>query len=346
MEPFFFDKTLVKTPPVKRAAYSDRTAWIMAEISRLVYEPLPCEVSVEELVAKVKKAVADKESDDHLEALIRESHGLKLSGFVEETLQEAGFALLESFARDGTEAVLARLLPTDSSEGMLILAFRGTSPNIKDILTDVKCNLVDAPISGKVHKGFLEAYNNIASQITSALKVHKGLPFFITGHSLGGALAMVATRYLESNETSATYTLGCPRVADDTFFADIKTPVYRIVNAADGVPRIPFGYGLTLLLSLIRLLPINGTRMISEFLRRNIVGYTHFGNLVFLNAPRESKAKDDPSSAIVVTKSPNIFWRVNMVFGRLLSTFGKAAVNDHLIFNYSKKLLDYARSRN
>ena len=41
MDGYFSDTALIKTPPVKRAAYSDRTAWLLAEISRLVYEPLP-----------------------------------------------------------------------------------------------------------------------------------------------------------------------------------------------------------------------------------------------------------------------------------------------------------------
>ncbi len=40
MKDYFLDRELAVRPPVKRAAYSDRTAWILAELSRLVYEPL------------------------------------------------------------------------------------------------------------------------------------------------------------------------------------------------------------------------------------------------------------------------------------------------------------------
>ncbi len=33
---YFAEKSLL-SPPVKRAAYSDRTSWLMAEMSRLAY---------------------------------------------------------------------------------------------------------------------------------------------------------------------------------------------------------------------------------------------------------------------------------------------------------------------
>lgn len=71
MKDYFLDRELAVRPPVKRAAYSDRTAWILAELSRLVYEPLPPEVSIARLVAEVRRAVQGNEADSHLAALLQ-----------------------------------------------------------------------------------------------------------------------------------------------------------------------------------------------------------------------------------------------------------------------------------
>ncbi len=349
MSNFFSDTALVKAPPIKRAAYSDRTAWIMAEISRLVYEPLPSEVTIKALVKEIKSAVKSGKSNDIVEALVNKmiQHESPVNVTMIDILRKASFDFIESFAVDGTEALLAKLnLDEESEEGMLVLAFRGTQPSIKDVLTDIKADLVSAPDGGRIHRGFLEAYQKVGDQIATVLIKYKKLPLYITGHSLGGALAIVATRYLGSDSTGATYTYGCPRVADDEFFLSIKTPVYRVVNAADAVTRVPFGYGLFIILSGLRLIPINGTLWLSEWIRRKIAGYTHYGNLVFLSAPKNTiDIKGVPFKGIVVKKSPNIFWRMRVVFFRLIKTFGKAGVNDHRMNEYSQKLLAYAKQR-
>lgn len=117
---------------------------------------------------------------------------------------------------------------------------------------------------------------------------------------------MVATRYLDSDNLGATYTFGCPRVGDDAFFARLKTPVYRVVNAGDGVPRIPFGYSMTFLLTGLRLIPVNGTRAVSEWLRRHLLGYTHWGSLVFLS-PRKGRPDVLSGLDFKVRGNPDIF---------------------------------------
>ena len=67
------------------------------------------------------------------------------------------------------------------------------------------------------------------------------LPLFITGHSLGGALALLATRLTAPDVTGACYTFGAPRIGNYECFRFIKTPVYRVVNSSDVVPRVPPG---------------------------------------------------------------------------------------------------------
>jgi len=349
MEDYFVDTNLVNTQPMKRAAYSDRTAWIMAEISRLVYERLPVEIKVTNVIDEIKNAIEQGKYEDVLEGLVSrlQKDGVKIESKVIDVLSKANFELVDSYSVDGTEAVVAKLESHPGFPGMLVLAFRGTQKSLDDIRTDANAGLVDAPQGGRVHCGFLKAFQEIENQIKQTLSEHPDLPIYITGHSLGGALAMLATRYLSPNNLGATYTFGCPRVANNEFFRDVRTPVYRVVNAADGVARLPFGDGFTLALSAIRLIPINGTKVISEWLRKRFGEYTHFGNLVFLSAP--DNVIDDNGIEfrdLAVIKSPNIFWRARVVANRMIASRGKAAFNDHGIENYTRKLLAYAKRRN
>lgn len=347
---FFLDPTLARNPPIKRAAYSDRTSWILAEISRLVYQPLPPEVSIKQYVTEIVSAVQRGEHADVVEALVRRVAETDASetGEVADILRMADFHLLEAFSYGGSEALLASLAPREGFEGMLVLAFRGTQlDQSADIISDARANLIAAKGGGRAHKGFLEAFGRVEGPIRAALDIHKGLPLYITGHSLGGALALVATRYLGSDSTGATYTFGCPRVADDVFFESVKTPVYRVVNAADGVTRVPFGYSLTIILALIRLIPINGTRWISDQLRRHFLGYTHFGSLAFLSAAQNVPDEQGIGfKGLTIQMSPDIFWQVAHVLRRWVMTLGKAAISDHSIEEYSLKLLAHAKRRN
>lgn len=355
MDDFFQEKAIAESLPIKRAAYSDRTAWIMAEMSRLVYQPLPIEETVDSYIEKIKKAVIEGKEDDEISALVHNAANEDLEGItnIERELKKANFEFLESFCNQGTEAFLAKLSKTENFSGMLVLCFRGTQPDkLVDIHTDIKANLVDAMFlaEGRVHRGFQDAFqlvkNKIEAAIEKANKEELDLPLYITGHSLGGALAMLATRYLASDSVGATYTFGCPRAADDKFYEKIKTPVYRVVNAADGVTRVPFGKGFAFVVALIRLIPINFTFALTEFIRKQIQGYTHYGNFVFMtDASNERDTKGIPYKTLVVKKSPNIFEVAPTVIKRWIITSGKAAISDHDIGTYSSKLLAQALRR-
>ncbi|KPV41859.1 lipase [Thiohalorhabdus denitrificans] len=348
MGSYFEAERLLNGPPVTRAAYSDRTAWIMAELSRLVYEPLPAEVSITRLVHEIKESVAAGEDEDAVASLVKRAMEAEQGTSTElvSILREADFELLESFDEGGTQAFLARFNPGGSFEGMLILAFRGTEMEVADIFADIKADLRSAPGGGRVHRGFLEAFERVKEPISRALDRHAGPPLYITGHSLGGALATLATRYLEKDGTGACYTFGGPRVGDRDFFSGIKTPVYRVVNAADGVPRVPFGYGFNMFSGFIGLFPGSIPKRISSFLE-NFRGYTHFGYQVFLNAPPNRPDEYGvPFKKLRVDQSPNFFRKARLVLFRWVKTWGAAAAQDHGSGEYAEKLKAYALRRN
>ncbi|MGH2359556.1 MAG: lipase family protein, partial [bacterium] len=196
-------------PPLVRAAYADRTAWMMACCSALAY------VRAEDGEAKAQE-------------LRNSLNALRLN-------------LVERFNREGTHAYLAR------NDRFAVLAFRGTEEDMRNIVTDLDIRFQrDKKTGARIHDGFSTSYALVGPDINRALaELEPNLPLYITGHSLGGALAAVAAmRIHPEDHIAACYTFGCPRVGDGEFVDHLwKVPVYRLVHAADVVTRLPFAFG-------------------------------------------------------------------------------------------------------
>ncbi len=162
---------------------------------------------------------------------------------VQTKLAAQGLELVQFFDRDDTQAFLAR------NNDACILAFRGTQPDeVEDWLTDLDFRQVPGPV-GNVHAGFWNALNDVWNDIAAALQVARGnRSLWITGHSLGGALAVLATARLRTMQNLQTvnglYTYGQPRVGDAQFCTSFDqwmgANTFRFVNYKDIVPRVPF----------------------------------------------------------------------------------------------------------
>jgi triacylglycerol lipase len=101
------------------------------------------------------------------------------------------------------------------------------------------------------------------------------MPLYITGYSQGGALAVVATYCISNDSVGSGYTFGGPRVGNLLFGQSIRTPVYRVINAENLVPRLPPSYlieGMTLLLRWLAVIPYNS--QIADYLER----FHHYRN--------------------------------------------------------------------
>lgn len=147
--------------------------------------------------------------------------------------------MIESRSTD-TQALVARAPLTT------IVAFRGTEPSkVKDLLTDVSCQLIPGAL-GMVHRGFWRSLEGIWEQLCRAVaEVHDERSYlWITGHSLGGALAQLAAARLatDSKPVQGIYTFGAPRCGDREFasrYAKQATgATYRVVNEQDFVPKV------------------------------------------------------------------------------------------------------------
>ncbi|GAA2821402.1 lipase family protein [Saccharopolyspora taberi] len=151
-----------------------------------------------------------------------------------------------------------QMLPIDDTQGfvagsdrMIILAFRGTEPKkIQDWLTDVNGPAAPGPgAKGFVHLGFHQALDSVFPEIKDAIAEFRdnGQTLWITGHSLGGALAMLAAARLHFEDPRLTadgvYTFGQPRTCD-RFLANaydevLESRTFRFVNNNDIVPQVP-----------------------------------------------------------------------------------------------------------
>jgi len=131
-----------------------------------------------------------------------------------------------------------------SNKDEVVLCFRGTEPTeFSDITADLNAFPDKANNGhGLVHNGFQEEVNKVWDTITASLNKMKldGKNLFVCGHSLGGAMATIATSRL-GDKVNALYTYGSPRVGTRSFvksFAQI--PHYRHVNNNDMVTKVPF----------------------------------------------------------------------------------------------------------
>jgi hypothetical protein len=140
-----------------------------------------------------------------------------------------------------------------------VLAFRGTQ-SIEEFLADAAVVQVPVPLIyfnhgsfelAKVHLGFLVVYLLLHEQVKKAVKaLDTSLPLFVTGHSLGAALAILAAVNLDLSVYRGGGPTGqlqmvnfaSPRVGDPAFVGAYNGRVpasYRVVNLADVVPLYP-----------------------------------------------------------------------------------------------------------
>ncbi len=166
----------------------------------------------------------------------------------------------------------ARLISVDNTQAFLatnddhiVLAFRGTeSPSalegLKDWLLTDAVNLLIVPegrlgtdlaaagVGARFHQGFVGALAEVwpdVSQAVAAEMKQSERPLWVTGHSLGGALALFAgwmlhRQFLNVHQI-ATY--GAPmignKLACDAFDKEFKGKISRYVNLTDPVPKLP-----------------------------------------------------------------------------------------------------------
>jgi triacylglycerol lipase len=134
----------------------------------------------------------------------------------------------------------------------LVLAFRGTQvddfwSSVLDFTVDARFLPVPDSRGDFVHAGFLAALREVWPQTVAHLRdeqARRPRPLWITGHSLGAALATLAASLGHDDPAlrlQGVYTFGSPRVGDEAFRDRMRVPVFRFRNDSDIVPHLPLG---------------------------------------------------------------------------------------------------------
>ncbi|MCK5736601.1 MAG: lipase family protein [Spirochaetaceae bacterium] len=164
-------------------------------------------------------------------------------GFARMVYKLAGFDMFRFFHGVGTECMVSW------NNRVVIVAFRGTELKSRSVLHEIQTDLNTIPVpfesGGMVHKGFLKGLEEIwdgpeglRSFLDERLNEKPHRPLWITGHSLGGALAALC--FARIPDAKGLYLFGAPRVGDKDFKKLFQgRSVWRIENARDPVPLVP-----------------------------------------------------------------------------------------------------------
>lgn len=211
-ENFFALEGLTPFDPSSAAGFNRHSAMWLAEFCRLIYR-------------QERDELPHRPASFRTRAQILAEHGWR-----EE-------AVLRNRQGVPQAAVFGRTNPDGA-----VIVFRGTL-GLRDMFTDLQLVLRPWAGAGHVHQGFKDAHAALWPALKQQLPALRR-PIFLTGHSLGGALATMTAALcrteLPSHDIAALYTFGSPRVGDRVFGAALQSvPHFRVVNDLDVIPRLP-----------------------------------------------------------------------------------------------------------
>jgi len=126
--------------------------------------------------------------------------------------------------------------------------FKGT-----DSVKDWKSNMDFYPVSispghpdFKIHRGFFEQWLSLSSWLKNEVEKDNEKQLVISGHSLGGAIAIICAIYMyciSDTLVKRVCTFGAPRCLckDMTkwYNSHLKTKTIRVLNSMDTIPKLP-----------------------------------------------------------------------------------------------------------
>ena len=151
-------------------------------------------------------------------------------------------------------------------EDFLCMAFRGTN-ELADWIDNINV-FSTKELFGEFHRGFWNSIEDVWKPLNEKfryLQKQKKRPLFITGHSLGGAMATIAAAKFihEDKPFTSVYTFGQPRaLTRETariFNMECKSRFFRFHNNNDIVTRVP----------------------------ARLMGYSHIGSYLYISEEKE-----------------------------------------------------------
>ncbi len=231
---------------------------------------------------------------------IEEGKNYKVQGFVAQIPNESPEILRDiEESEDDSEST-----GFDDNVTRCVVSFRGSNGGkIANWIANFSYFLRDWPLGQfagaewckgcKVHHGWAQAYDELKDDVVSGITDLGCTSLVLTGHSLGSAVATIASFDLRSAmgyHVEATWAFGKPRVGNrafvDAFEAEaanqgVFPPVWRIVNYHDPVPRLPPSW------------------LIPSFVHGGLeVYYTDRESSNYLVCPHEGKAENTSESCM------------------------------------------------
>jgi predicted lipase len=157
---------------------------------------------------------------------------------IEKVLTAQGYTLIVNEQLPGY--AVSYFLATDDVNKQQILSVRGTS-NVENAMVDVAFQLLPNKHTGiKLHQGFAQSADYIYEKVKT--KLNKDYRINTTGHSLGGAAALILAMYLDAGgyDVGKVTTFGQPKVTNmggSRKYSHLD--VTRVVTPKDMVPLVP-----------------------------------------------------------------------------------------------------------
>jgi len=133
-----------------------------------------------------------------------------------------------------------------SGEGLAVVIFRGTNTTERpDWYKNVTVTF-ESTDQGKFHHGFSDAYRTVRSEVRRFINEERPTKIWITGHSLGGAMAVACGVDIKVHTkiSASLVTFGQPRFADEMgarwIDQQFDGQYARFVHGVDIVPSVPF----------------------------------------------------------------------------------------------------------
>lgn len=129
---------------------------------------------------------------------------------------------------------------------MIVVAFRGTD-DVRDFRTNFNILYKKSPL-GFVHRGFMNAVNALWPELLRLLQEVRDSDqrLWFTGHSLGGALAVLASvkaHFENGLPVAGAYTFGQPPIGTTGFCSEFEKRcpyrLYRFISHTDAVADVP-----------------------------------------------------------------------------------------------------------
>ena len=194
----------------------------------------------------------------------------------------------------------------------IIVAFRGTLPlSVKDpeSLLDWLQDFFDVPkaapnVPGEVHSGFYDATMSIITGVAAAVQNLNPGPakkIFVTGHSLGGAMASIGAYILSQTyhcPIQQVVTFASPRPGDFAFQTGYEAVInnhVRYENYQDLVPLLPPSASfIDAAVAVLALLPHIGNDLARLFKSAEGWNYVPVGSQQFIEADKHTIVSNEP----------------------------------------------------